>query len=269
MTIKVKFYKQVQNFYFKNKTIQAKQEIGKYGEISAIYKEYFSPSNKIGNCTNLFRKLKPKNEKDFCDKYFQYAEKHKDLPISQRGLTYDEFVESVKKYMVMGNEASGMDFPYETYFNDLLCHIITETYEGKIMELSFMRFLESLGYECDFFEGNIDAKYGVDIKVTRKSDGKTSAIQIKPITFFKSKRNDVHKDRVNLIHKYYNFLNDYNLKTYYAIYLKDKDNGNIFWLKNGDGFRFRLNEVFDYDVNNIDNTLRTKYLKDDFHYLEF
>ena len=137
------------------------------------------------------------------------------------------------------------------------------------MELSFMRFLESLGYECDFFEGNIDAKYGVDIKVTRKSDGKTSAIQIKPITFFKSKRNDVHKDRVNLIHMYYNFLKDYNLKTYYAIYLKDKDNGNIFWLKNGDGFRFRLNEVFDYDVNNIDNTLRTKYLKDDFHYLDF
>ena len=39
------------------------------------------------------------------------------------------------------------------------------------MELSFMRFLESLGYECDFFAGDIDAKYGVDIKVTRKSDG--------------------------------------------------------------------------------------------------
>ena len=112
-------------------------------------------------------------------------------------------------------------------------------------------------------------KFHINVYGTRKSDGKTSAIQIKPITFFKSKRNDVHQDRVNLIHKYYNFLNDYNLKTYYAIYLKDNDNGNIFWLKNGDGFRFRLNEVFDYDVNNIDNTLRTKYLKDDFHYLDF
>lgn len=161
----------MQNFYFKNRTIKAKQEIGRYGIISSIWHDKFAPSNKIGNCTNLFRKLKPKNEKDFCDKYFQYAEEHKDLPISQRGLTYDEFVELVKNYMTMGNEASGMDFQYETYFNDALCHIITETYEGKIMELSFMRFLESLGYECDFFAGDIDAKYGVDIKVTRKSDG--------------------------------------------------------------------------------------------------
>ena len=259
----------MQNFYFKNRTIKAKEEIGKYGIISSIWRDKFAPSNKIGNCTNLFRKLKPKNEKDFCDKYFQYAEEHKDLPISQRGLTYTEFIELVKNYMESANKANGIEFTYETYFNDALCHIITETYDGKIMELSFMRFLESLGYECDFFEGNIDAKYGVDIKVTRKSDGKTSAIQIKPITFFKSKRNDVYKDRVNLIHKYNNFLKDYNIKTYYAIYLKDKDNGNVFWLKNGDGFRFRLNELFDYDVNNINSTLKTKYLKDDFQYLNF
>ena len=96
----------MENFYFKNRTIQAKKEIGKYETISNIWKHNFSPSNKIGNVTNLFVKLDPKNEKDFCDKYFRYAEEHKVLPISQRGLTYDEFVELVKKYMTMGNEFS-------------------------------------------------------------------------------------------------------------------------------------------------------------------
>lgn len=269
MTIKVKFYKQVQNFYFKNRTIKAKEEIGKNGVISTIWKNKFAPSNKIGNCTNLFRKLKPKNEKDFCDKYFKYAEEHKELPISQRGLTYDEFVEMVQKYMELSNAASGMNFTYETYFNDSLCHIITETYEGKIQEIKFMRFLENLDYECDFFDGNIDAKYGVDIKITRKSDGKTSAIQVKPISFIKSRRKDVHADRVNLIHKYHNFLKDYKLKTYYAFYFKDKDTGNIFWLKNGDGFRFKLEELFSYDETNIYKTAKVKQIKDDFHYLNF
>ena len=259
----------MEKFYCRNNTIKAKKEIGKYGEISAIYKEYFSPSNKIGNCTNLFRKLKPKNEKDFCDKYFQYAEEHKVLPISQRGLTYDEFVEFVKKYMTMGNEASGMDFPYETYFNDALCHIITETYDGKIIELRFMRFLTSRGYECDCFEGHIDAKYGVDIKIKRKSGGQTRAIQIKPFTFFIAKRSDTHEDRIQLIHKYHDFVRDYNIETDYAIYSKDENNGNILWLKNGNGFRFKIRDLFDYDPNDIDNTARSKYLKRDFHYLDF
>jgi hypothetical protein len=269
LTIKLKFYKQVQNFYFRNRTIKAKEEIGKYGIISRIWHDKFAPSNRIGNVTNLFMKLKPKDEKDFCDKYFQYAEEHKDLPISQRGLTYSEFVELVKNYMESANKANGIEFTYETYFNDALCHIITETYDGKIIELRFRRFLESLGYECDFFEGSIDAKYGVDIKVTRKSEGKTFAVQIKPISFIKSRRNDVHDARVELIYKYHNFLKDYKLKTYYAFYFKDKDTGNIFWLKNGDGFRFKLEELFSYDETNIDKTAKVKQIKDDFHYLDF
>lgn len=259
----------MQNFYFRDRTIKAKEEIGKYGIISEIWKDYFAPSNKIGNVTNLFMKLKPKDEKDFCDKYFQYAEEHKDLPISQRGLTYSEFVELVKNYMESANKANGIEFTYETYFNDALCHIITETYDGKIIELRFRRFLESLGYECDFFEGSIDAKYGVDIKVTRKSEGKTFAVQIKPISFIKSRRNDVHDARVELIYKYHNFLKDYKLKTYYAFYFKAKNTGNIFWLKNGDGFIFKLEELFSYDETNIDKTAKVKQIKDDFHYLDF
>ena len=256
-------------FYLKNRTIQAKKEIGKYDTISEIWKHNFSPSNKIGNVTNLFVKLDPKTEKDFCDKYFRYAEEHKVLPISQRGLTYDEFVELVKKYMTMGNEASGMNFPYETYFNDALCHIITETYDGKIIELRFMRYLTSLGYDCDCFEGHIDARYGVDIKITRKSDGQTSAIQIKPITFFKAKRSDTHADRIQLIHKYHDFIRDYKMETDYAIYVKAENTGNIFWLKNSNGFIFKIKDLFDYDPNDIDNTAKSKYLKRDFHYLDF
>ncbi len=256
----------MQNFYFRNRTISAKEKIGKNGIISSIWHDNFAPSNKIGNCTNLFRMLEPKNEKDFCDKYFQYAEEHKELPISKRGLTYDEFTTLVNKYMIMGNTASDCDYDYDTYFNDALCHIITETYDGKIKELEFKKFLETLGYNCDYFDGSIDAKYGVDLKVTRE-DGKISAIQIKPISFFKSKRMDVRKDRISLIYKYHKFLKDYSCKTYYAIYYVNKENGCIFWLKNGNGYRFKIDELFTYDINDVYGTMKELPLKDDYHIL--
>lgn len=257
----------MQNFYFKKRTIEAKNKIGKNGIISTIWHDNFAPSNKIGNCTNLFRKHMPQNEKDFCDKYFKYSEENKGLPISERGLTYDEFVTLVKNYMSTANTKSGMNYDYDTYFNDALCHIITETYDGKIMELEFRKFLESMGYKCDYFDGSTDAKYGVDIKVTR-DDGKVSAIQIKPISFFKSKRIDVHRDRVAMVHKYHNFLKDYGCKTYYAIYYKDKNRDITLWLKNGNGYRFKIDELFSYEKDAIDTTLVSIPLKDNFHLLE-
>lgn len=253
----------MQNFYFKKRTVDAKNVLGRDAIISTIWHDKFAPSNKIGNCTNLFRKHRPKSEKDFCDKYFKYAEENKELPIAERGLTYEEFEALVNNYMTMSNTAIGHKYGYDTFFNDALCHIITETYDGKIMEQEFMQFLEGLGYKCDYFDGSIDAKYGVDIKVTR-DDGKISAIQIKPISFFKSGRADVHRDRIAMVHKYYSFLNDYGYKTYYAIYYKDKERDITFWLKNGNGYRFRIDELFTYDPNSIGNTLGVIPLRDDY-----
>lgn len=259
---------EVKNFYFKNRTVKAKEKIGKHNLISEIWRYSYAPSNKIGNCTDLFRKLRPTNEKDFCDKYFQYAEEHKDeLPITKRGLTYDEFVKLVTEYMTRGNAASGYEYEYDDYFNDALCHIITETYDGKIQEMDFMNFLTELGYECGYFDGKVDAKYGVDIKVTNPKNGKVSAIQIKPVSFFKSRRSDVVKDQKHLIHKYHNCLNDFGIKTYYAIYYKDKETGAVLWLKNGDGYRFKIDELFEYDVNDINSTFSCKKLVDDYRLL--
>ena len=80
----------MQNFYFRNKTLKAKEQLRKVSLIREIWHSRFAPSNKIGNCTDLFRKHNPISEKDFCDKYFKYAEEHQDLPINERGLTYDE-----------------------------------------------------------------------------------------------------------------------------------------------------------------------------------
>lgn len=259
------------NFYFRNQTIKAKEELqindDIKNKIGCLWRDEFSGSNKIGNVTNLFRILNPESEKDFCDKYFEYAEKNKHLPISQRGLTFWEFLSLVSKYKEMGDNLIDIKFDIGVYFNDALCHIITETYDGKKQEREFIKFLLNLGYNCSYVEGKLDGKYGIDIKVTR-NDGKVSAIQIKPITFFKSTREDVVKDRISMCHKYENALKDFGIKTYYAVYMKNKQNGAILWLKNGNGYRFKIEELCSYDPNNIEETYQDKILPKEFALLK-
>lgn len=225
-----------------------------YNDIALLWRNSFSGSNKVGNCTELFRLHQPANEKDFCDKYFEFAEANKNtLPIYQRGLSFGEFINLVYEYKSESDKLITQDFNFETYFNDALCHVITETFNGKIQEIMFKQYLEKLGYTCSYFEGWIDAKYGVDIKVTN-SEGKVSAIQIKPISFFNSKRTDVVKDRINMCHKYENCLNDLGIKTYYAIYVKKKNDETVMWQKNGNGYRFKIHELCKYDPSDIEGT---------------
>lgn len=242
--------------YNRENTVKAKNTLRKDDKISTIWKRFYAPSNIIGNCTNLYRLHKPISEEDFFNKYIQYALEHKDLPISKRGLSEEELINLANDYMQRGNAVSKKPHQFDTYLNDMICHIITETYDGKIQEINFTKFLESLGYKCDYFEGSIDGKYGLDIKVT-KSDGKLSAIQIKPISFFTSTRSDVQADRINLCVKYEKTLSEQKFKTYYAIYKKDSNN-NILWVKNKDGFRFRIEELFSYDKENIYQTFSRK-----------
>ena len=53
-------------------------------------------------------------------------------------------------------------------------------------------------------------------------------------------------------------VKDLGIKTYYAIYTNDEQTGETLWLKNGDGFRFKINELFDYDKNDIMGTFTRK-----------
>lgn len=254
----VKLY-QVQIFcYNKENTIKAKKILGKDENIREIWKHYYAPSTSIGNCSNLFKILNPRSEEDFFNKYFQYAQEHRNLSIWKRGLTYDEFVLMVNEYMEKGNEVSkNGQYDYDIYFNDTLCHIITETYEGKLRELSIIKYLEEkMGCKCSFYDGKIDARYGVDIKCQK--DNIEQAIQVKPISFFLSTKKDVHEDRVNLVKKYNLFEKDYGIKTYYVIYKLDNHNNTKWKVNNKGGIKFKLNDMFEYNANDIYNTLKVK-----------
>ena len=245
----------MQFLFDKDKCINAKNILGKNSLISTIWRKDFAPSNKIGNCTNLYRILKPNDCCDFYQKYITYGSEHHSLPISKRGLTYDELISLSEKYKEEVESRIDLSYDLSMYFYDAVCHIIVETWDGQQTERDFMEFLNRLGYSCSKFDGSIDSEYGVDIKVTR-NDGRVSAIQIKPISFFISNRSDVQSDRINLCRKYEQAFNRFGFKTYYAIYVRDKRTNDITWVKNGNGYRFRINELFEYDPNDIEGSFK-------------
>lgn len=248
------------------KCIEAKAILGKNGVISKIWHDTFAPSNRIGNCTNLYRKHKPVSHRDFYEKYISYATSHPEERINDRGLSYEELLSLAERYKKTSEERTGVSYDLSTYFYDAVCHIIVETWNGQRLEREFMQFLRMLGYECGKFDGRIDAEYGVDIKVTR-SDGRISAIQIKPISFFKSNRWDVQRDRISLCKKYEAAKENLGIKTYYAVYAKDKETGDVKWIKNGDGYRFRINELFSYSPEDIEGTFTRLMLPETLEHL--
>lgn len=244
--------------------IKAKEILAKNQFVTSVWRNNFSPSNVIGNCTNLYRKLNPENCEDFFKKYLEYAKTHKDLPINERGLTEEELVETAKSYYEKCNP-----YGFNTFLYDMICHIIVETYNGQQMESQFIKYLERLGYSCTKFDGAVDAKYGLDIKVSNEKNNnqKPFAVQIKPISFFISNRMDVERDRIRACYKYEDAKNELDIITYYAIYNRNKTNGEITWLKNNAGFSFKINELFQYDKNNIEGTFKRYTLTSNFEKL--
>ena len=241
-----------------DKCREAREALGRDKGVSDIWMRQFSPKTSIGLMSELYRKLSPTSPEDFYEKYVAYAEENHHLPIPDRGLTYEELLMLTGAYRQASLGHSLVTYSPEMYFYDALCHIILETWEGQQNEREFSLFLNKLGYKTETFDGNVDALYGLDIKVTR-NDGKVSAIQIKPISFFTSKRPDVVEHRRLLCKKYEKAYTEMNgLKTYYAVYHRDKATGEVTWIKNGNGFRFKINELFIYDPRNIDGTFHDK-----------
>lgn len=240
--------------YDEEKCLKSKQILG----TNFIYQKKFAPSNKIGNCTTLFRKLEPIDKFDFYKKYFEYASTHINLPISERGLTYEEMVDSAKRYKQEYENSKYFkeENEWELYYYNLILHVISETYDGKINEMSFKKYLEGNGCQCDWFSSMLDTSYGSDIRV--EYNGMIFAVQVKPYSFFLSKRKDVIEDRIALCLKYEKLLKEYSMKTYYAVYSK---NGNIVkWASKPNGKKlFKISDFVTYDVNNIKKTMVDKY----------
>ena len=222
----------------KSKNIFSKNEI-----ITEIWRKHYAPSNKIGNCSNLYRLHKPKDINDFYKKYITYASTHQELSIRDRGLSEEELISLAKEYKSEVEKLIEEQYELNEYINDMLCHIIIETFNGHICEIEVINYLNSLGYECGYVDGYYDAKYGIDIVVKNPLH---FYIQVKPFSFFLSKRYDTKFDQVKLYDTNKLVKKEFGICTFYVIYSKDKKNGKVSWIKNKktNSFCFKLGEIY-------------------------
>lgn len=259
------FYYFVEIFEFDiNKCIESKKILNKNAKSRNIYKTKCSYSRFIGNCTNLYHKLKPLNYKDFYEKELKYAEENHDLPIEERGLTYEEFYMLAYKYKVLFEDSTNMSYDLSVYFYSLVCHAIVETFVGQKKEEIIMNYISNKGFETKKVDGRKDAKYGVDIEVEGK--GQHFYIQVKPLTFFISNYEDTNEDRIDACRKREEIMKLEGLDTFYIIYDLDWETSELKWLLNKkDVILFKISDLFEYDKNDIKNTfvrlkLPTEYI---------
>ena len=204
-----------------------------YGsKLTEIWKHDFSPSKKIGNCTNICRKHHPTDYKDFFEKYIAYGKENLGkMTIIDRGLSFDELIELAMKFRDLALK-KGIDLPLEDYLNCAICHIIIETFDGQKAEREFRDFLEKRGYGIKLLDGVEDSTYGVDIIAVK--DGKESGIQVKPISFFtKFPKEDLADDQKNLFDKFVKAKREKGLTTYFVVY--KMENGVRKWMVNDKG----------------------------------
>ncbi|KAA6341300.1 hypothetical protein EZS27_010887 [termite gut metagenome] len=209
-------------------------------------KEYkkISAVKYIGDCSYLYDKLKPTSYEDFLRKYIFDGE-NKPYPLEDDGFygkSIDEIYTLAEYYRYLSNDYT---IPLEDYLDDLINHIIIETYDGHVRENYIKKCFEDTGYCVESINGDEDSIFGIDMKVY-KNKKLTYLIQIKPYTaFYKSpKINDaLIIDRKRWFKKEREALNKYSEVDYYYILYMNKGGGKTNWVSKDDSFLFKINEL--------------------------
>lgn len=217
----------------------------------------------IGSNSWLYKTLKPKDYQDFFDKYLtftkgkslnpnvDYTNKWDLLKDEHYGRTLEDLIAIARFYKSL---CPNVDYPLEDFFDDLVNHIIIETFDGHQAERSLSEDLSSKGFNIQETDGDFDAKFGVDLIATK--NGITRYIQVKPRSTFVGKPNDgLRKARKSFFDKQekLNIFLGENNDILYAMYDKTHmDNTKeIKWFFKEDKFTFRLEELIDRNGNSL------------------
>lgn len=207
----------------------------------------------VGNCSYLFAKLKPTSYQDFFDKYVEFVNPiYEGAKLKKNqfyGRSLDDLTRLAEYYQ---EQADDSNFTLEEYFDDIVCHVIIETFDGHQAEKELMTVLTRYGYDVEETEGDMDAEYGVDL-IVRKNGEFKEFIQVKPLSTFVRTNPSLIEDRSNFFMKQLKLdefieKNETNLKKRSIIYmLYDYQHlistGEVLWYYKDDKVKFYLNEL--------------------------
>lgn len=235
--------------FTETKCREAKAVLGKIGSAMSVWGTEFSPSRSIGKCSYLYKVLQPTSYEDFYEKYIKYAAEHPDESIPNRGLTEKELIELGHKYKRLSEENADYEQPLYMYVYDAICHIIVETYDGMEKERDALRLAKQHDGDVQPATYEYDSDYGMDM-LSIKGGKIKYGIQIKPITFFRSTREDVKKDRRLMCIKHDKALKELDIETFYMIY--ERTPAGITWKTHeGNKLLWRFKDVVEYDGKEV------------------
>lgn len=224
---------------------------------SLIYRNKFSGRPYVGNCSYLYKILHPTSPEDFFNKYTAYYNDEFSYKNHKGNENFGRSVEQLKYlakcyYESIIKKDKNSNVTIQDCYDDLVNHIITETYDGHFVERYMVSFI--LESSDDFIVepcvGKLDAEIGIDFIIKKHSDPSyVRYMQVKPQSFFfYAKENEsLLRDRLNAMRKEKILQDeiDKNGVIEYIIYNKKEldKTGKVLIAEKDKKTKFRLNEL--------------------------
>ena len=217
----------------------------------------------VGCCSQLYTQLKPTSYQDFFNKYLQCADESFNMEKlkgdEEKGRSLDALWAIANRYYENVTNQR-LNVSVEECFDDLVNHIIIETFDGHIAENIVKDKINNYSkYKATSTHGDIDAEYGVDIIVTDENNEIKHCIQVKPISTFAGNNNpSLMKDRRNFFDKQKKLDEAIgrHIPIEYMVY-----NKNYHFLERNKRHRFNLNELCNTNGNVVGNLFKEKFVQ--------
>lgn len=157
-----------------------------------IYKEKYAPKSNIGDCSYLYKIFKPISYEDFLNQYMNCPcdnfsfKTHKGNDKCGRSREQLKFLAECY-YNDIKKEFPNDDVTVQECLDNLINHIIIETYDGHGVERYFVNLIRgwSQHYIVEECDGKYDSELGIDFIIRRDDDENfVRYMQIKPNSFF-------------------------------------------------------------------------------------
>lgn len=219
----------------------------------------FASKKYVGDCSDLYKRLKPTSYEDFYKKYIFDGEKGiaQNCSIYNRGRTEMEIIDNAKElYLTISSKYPNDEIKFNDCLNVSIGHVIYETYDGQKIEDIVEIMLSDKGYLVKKPSSEYDSKFGID-RLCYYNGILSFTVQIKPISFFHGDKNlSLIEDRKKAFNNDERIMKCFNVIPYYIVYEKVKDSVTFLY-KDKNKMAFRLGELCESNGNSKWSKLKT------------
>lgn len=204
--------------------------------LTMIWHDEGAPVSKTGKCVecynNWFPTLKESvynkfSYEDFGKYYFKNCKPYEEI-VEVAKLLQSLFAEHESEFLDKKDEILNLD----NIIDLIVLHSVIETFFGTTIENRVANYIKEKGRQV-IKDENLDRTYGIDLLVESKDKGKFVGIQIKPISFFIGKKQDLVEDRQKAFEKFNKLRAERpDIEQLFFVIYKKEGNGMVKYLDN-------------------------------------